>query len=180
MTGTGASNLFHRMIGAMRLDPRVFEEIEQDPEATNQAFMVVVLAGVSGGIGNIREDAAAVTAGVTSNLGGWSLSALLAWLIGTHLLGTPETSASWSELARTLGFAYTPVLLSVFGFLPVVGEIATAAGWIWFAVASVVALHHALDFSTARAIGTAVVCVIAVVLVSVAIFAMFGAAMPAE
>jgi hypothetical protein len=172
--------MIRRMIGAARLDAAVFEEIERDPEATNQAFMVVVMAGVAGGIGNVHEDAAAVTAGITSNLGGWSLSALLAWLIGTHLFGSPETSASWSELARTLGFAYTPVLLSALGFLPVAGEVAIAVGWLWFAVASVVALRHALDFSTARAVGTAIVCVVAVILVSMAIFAMFGASLPAE
>ena len=169
--------MLERMFGALMLDPRVFEEIEQDPEAINQAFMIVVMAGVAGGIGNIRQDAAAVTAGVSSNLAGWSLSALLAWLIGTHLFGTPETSASWSELARTLGFAYTPVILSAFGFLPVVGELATAAGWLWFAVASVVALRHALDFSIVRAVGTAVVSLIAFVLLSMAVFAIFGAAL---
>jgi hypothetical protein len=167
------------MIGALRLDPRIFEEIERDPEATNQAFMVVVTAGVAGGIGNIREDAAAVSAGITSNLTGWALTALLAWLIGTELFGTPETSASWSELARTLGFAYTPVFLSALGFVPVVGEIAIAAGWLWFAVASVVAMRQALDFSTARAIGTAIVCVFAIVLVSRAIYWFLGASVPA-
>jgi hypothetical protein len=166
--------LLQRMIGVLRLNPRVFEEIERDPEATNQAFMVVVLSGVAGGIGQIREDPAAVAAGVTANLGAWSLFALLAWLIGAHLFGTPETSADWHQLARTVGFAYTPMLLSAAGFIPVLGEIAFVVGLFWFVAATVVAMRQALDFTTARAIGTGLLSLVGYVAVALAVFAVVG------
>ena len=180
MSAIGTSGMLDRMLGVMRLDPHVFEEIEADREATNQAFMVVVLAGVAGGVGQVREDAAAVTAGITSNLGGWSLFAFLAWIIGSRLFGTPETSASWSELARTLGFAYTPMLLSATGLIPVLGEIAFAIGSIWFVAASVIAMRQALDFTTARAIGTGIACRIAQILLALVVFAILGATLPTE
>jgi hypothetical protein len=170
--------LIQRMIGVLRLDPRVFEQIEADPEATNQAFMIVVLSGVAGGIGQAREDTAAVAAGVTANLGAWSLFALFAWLIGTHLFGTPETLADWHQLARTVGFAYTPMLLSAAGFVPTVGPIAYAIGVLWFIAATVVAMRQALDFTTARAVATGLVSLIAYVVASVAIFAIIAAAIP--
>jgi hypothetical protein len=166
--------LLQRMIGVLRLDRRVFEEIERDPEATNQAFMVVVLSGVAGGVGQIREDTAAVAAGVTANLGAWSLFALLAWQIGDRVFGTPETSADWHQLARTLGFAYTPMLLSAAGFIPVVGDVAFVVGLIWFVAATVVAMRQALDFTTARAIGTGLLSLVGYVVVLLAIFAVIG------
>jgi hypothetical protein len=40
-----------RMIGAAKLDVRVYEEVEADRSATPQALAVVVLAAVAGGIG---------------------------------------------------------------------------------------------------------------------------------
>jgi hypothetical protein len=172
---TETATLLTRMVGAARLDPRVFEEVEHDPEATNQAFMIVVLAGVAGGLANVREDGAAVAAGIAANLAGWSLFALLAWLIGTVLFGTAETKASWYELARALGFAYTPRLLAAFGFIPTVGPFIAAAGLLWFAVAAVVAMRQALDFTTVRALGTGAVCLGAQALLGLAIYALLGA-----
>ena len=164
--------MLERMIGVLRLDAHVFEEIERDPEATNQAFMVVILAGLAGGIGNIREDASSITAATTSQLGGWSLYAFLAWIIGSRLFSTPETSASWSEVARPLGFAYTPMLLSAFGVVPVptLGDVTAVIGVAWFTIAAIVALRQALDFTTARAVGTGAVCLIALVVFQLAIY----------
>jgi hypothetical protein len=170
--------LFYRMLGALRLDAGTFEEIERDPEATNQAFMVVVLAGVAGGVSQIRENSTAVAAGMTSNLAGWSLFALLAWVIGTRLFGTAETAATWSELARTCGFAYTPTLLNALGFIPGVGMPASVVGTLWFAAAAIVAMRQALDFTTGRAIATGLVCLAAQLAVTAIAFGALGTALP--
>jgi len=40
-----------RMIGAARLDPQIYEEVEADQTAMGQAMAVVVIAGVAAGIG---------------------------------------------------------------------------------------------------------------------------------
>ena len=40
-----------RLIGAVRLDPRIYEEVEADRGATAQAVALVLLSGVAGGIG---------------------------------------------------------------------------------------------------------------------------------
>ena len=168
--------MLERMIGVLRLDAHVFEEIERDPDATNQAFMVVILAGLAGGIGNVREDASSITAATTSQLGGWSLYAFLAWIIGSRLFQTPETSASWSEVARTLGFAYTPMLLSALGVVPTLGDVAAVVGIAWFTIAAIVALRQALDFTTARALGTGAVCLIALVLFQLVIYGILQSA----
>ena len=41
----------HRVLGAALLDARVYEEVEADSRATRQAVALVLLVGVSGGIG---------------------------------------------------------------------------------------------------------------------------------
>ena len=40
-----------RVVGAARLKPNIYEEVEADPRATAQAMGVVVLSSVAGGIG---------------------------------------------------------------------------------------------------------------------------------
>ncbi|GIS95282.1 MAG: hypothetical protein CM1200mP22_25190 [Dehalococcoidia bacterium] len=43
--------MIKRMIGASKLDPAVYEEVEADSSATRQAMAVVVLVALATGIG---------------------------------------------------------------------------------------------------------------------------------
>ena len=146
-----------RVIGAARLDSRIYEEVEHDRGATKQAAALVVLGSIAMGV--VALGSGAVTdflIGIAFGLVAWAAYAWLAYLIGTRLLAGPETSADWGELARALGFAQAPRLLLALGFVPVLGQIISFVVSIWLLVTTVVALRAALDFGTGRAIGTAV------------------------
>lgn len=148
-----------RVVRAIRLDKEVFEEVEADQSAMFQAVLVVVLASVAGGIGLSRvESPPPMLVGAISSLVSWVVWASVTWLIGTRLLPSARTSSSVGELMRTLGFAYSPVLLNVFGIIPGLGWILRAATAVWMLMAWVIAVRQALDYeSTGRA---ALVCVI--------------------
>ncbi len=88
---------------------------------------------------------------------GWGLYAWITCFVGTRLLAGPDASADWGELARALGFAWSPRALFVFAFLPVVGAIVAAAVFLWTLVTTIIAVRAALDFDTWRAIVTAVI-----------------------
>jgi hypothetical protein len=94
--------------------------------------------------------------------------------VGTRLLATAQTSADWGQVARVIGFAYTPNLLAVLGFIPVLGAIAILVGGIWTLIASVIGIRQALDASTGRAIGVIVVAFIIYLVVAGIILAIFG------
>ena len=49
------ASLTRRMLGAAKLDPATYEEVESDATATPQAMLVVVLANLAAGIGVARE-----------------------------------------------------------------------------------------------------------------------------
>ena len=146
-----------RMMRAARLEEAVYEEVEHDRDATMQAAIVVVGTSIAGGIG----------AGFSIGIGGfvfvtifgligWAVYAWITYFIGTRLLAGPETSADWGELARTLGFAYSPRVLLVIGVVPALyGTILFVVG-LWTLLTTVSALRAALDFSIWRAIGTAI------------------------
>ena len=155
------ANFTERMIGAAKLDVRVYEEVEADTDATGQAVGVVLFASLAGGIG-----VAGLGAGGASNFVGGAIAALLGWvvwaaltyIIGTRLLPEAQTRANIGELMRTLGFAQSAGLLRVFGLVPGVGPLVLTLVSIWMLMAMVIAVRQALDYtSTWRAVGVCVV-----------------------
>ncbi len=155
-----------RMVGAARLDARVYEEVEADRGATGQALGVVVLSAVAAGLG-----AGAGVGGLIgfslASLVSWVVWAWLIWLIGARLMPEADTRADVGELLRTLGFAAAPGIVRVLGVLPFFGRLAFVVAALWMLVTMVVAVRQALDYrSTGRAI---VVCLLGW-LVHIAVF----------
>jgi len=165
------STFTQRMIGAAKLDVDIYEEVEADTGATGQAMTLVVLSSLAAGVGSFREvGIVGVLIASIFALVGWFIWAGLTYLIGTKILPEPQTESNVGELLRTLGFASSPGLLRVFGFLPAVGTIINFAVGVWMLIAMVVAVRQALDYKgTGRAIG---VCLIGwLVYILVGIFA---------
>lgn len=151
-------SLFARAIRASRLDDRTYEEIEHDPAATREAAIIVVATSLLAAVGTgVGAGLSALVFVAIASVIGWAAYAFLTYFIGTRLLAGPETSASWSELARTLGYANAPRALLILGVIPILGPIVGLVVAVWVLLTTVVALRAALDFSTGRAIGTAVI-----------------------
>lgn len=150
-----------RLLGAVALDRRIYEEVEADRGATGQAFTVVLLASIAGGIGVTGlgvPDASGAAVGAIGALAGWVAWATLTYLIGTRLLPEPQTRANPGELLRTIAFASAPGCLRVLGVVPVIGLFVYAIASIWMLLAMVVAVRQALDYtSTGRAVAVCAV-----------------------
>jgi len=159
MGGTTATaidrSITSRMLRAAKLEAALYEEVEHDTGATGQAALVVVITSVLAGVGTgATGGITGAVVGVIAALLGWAVYAWITFFVGTKLLGG---RADWGEVARGLGFASAPRALLILAFIPVLGALLGFAVAIWVLVATVVALREALDFSTARAIGTAVI-----------------------
>ena len=141
--------LFERMKAAATLDVSVYEEVEADSSATGQAALVVVLAAIASAIGSVNENAIGALIGA---LVGWAVWAAVTYFIGATVF---KGTASWGELLRTLGFAQSPGLLYVVGIIPVLGALAKLVIGIWVLVAGIIAIRQALDISTGKAVATA-------------------------
>ena len=161
-----------RVIGAAKLDVRIYEEVEADRTAMGQAMGVVVLSSLAAGIGMIgRAGAPGLIVGVLAALIGWFMWAWLTYIIGTRLLPMSQTHADWGQLLRTTGFSAAPGILRILGVVPLLGGLVLFITGIWMLVAMVIAVRQALDYtSTGRAIG---VCLIGWV-VNVVIFVMLS------
>ncbi len=143
-----------RMIGAARLDVNTYEEVEADQSATGQAALVVAIVAVASAIGHLGDGGIGIVTGLLSAIVGWVLWAGITYFIGDKVFGG---TATWGELLRTLGFAQAPGVLLVLGIIPLLGGLVQAVVGIWMLVAGIIAIRQALDFSTGRAILTAII-----------------------
>ena len=146
-------SLLDRMRGAAFLEIATYEEVEHDESLTRQAALVVAIVAIARGIGGLNEGTQGIFIGILLALLGWLLWAGITYLIGDKFLGG---TATWGELLRTLGYAQSPGLLLVIGFVPLVGWLVALIVPIWLLVTGIVAIRQALDFSTGKAILTAV------------------------
>ena len=111
-----------------------------------------------------RHPRAFVASALVASLIGWVLWAGVTYLIGAKILGG---TATWGELLRTLGFAQAPGVLLALGMVPGVGWIVEVVVAIWTLITGIVAIRQALDFSTGKAILTAIVSVIILAVIRV-------------
>jgi hypothetical protein len=162
------STFTQRMIGAATLDVPIYEEVEADRSAIGQAMGVVVLSSIASGIGAAGRGGPGIVTGLAAGLVAWFIWAGITYLVGTKLLPSAQTQADWGQLLRTTGFAASPGILRIFGFVPLLGWLVLAITSVWMLACMIVAVRQALDYtSTLRAIG---VCLIGW-LINLAIFA---------
>jgi hypothetical protein len=183
-SGAGKNSFVQRLIGAAALDAAIYEEVEADPSATSQAFLVVLLSSLAGGIGlaggvgaGLADTASAARIGFFSALSllAWATWAVVTFEIGTRILPARQTRADVGQLLRTIGFASTPGLLRILGIMPAVAMPVFAVTAIWMLAAMVVAVRQALDFpTTSRAIGVCVLGWVLALAITIVLGAVFG------
>ena len=170
---TGQASIIDRMIRAARLEPQLYEEVEHDQSATGQAILVVVLGAIAAGIGALSGGIVALIVGIVAALVGWAVYAFVAYWVGTNFFKGPHTEATWGQLLRTLGFANSPKVLLVLAVIPAIGFLLGLVVFVWTLITTVIAIRQALDFDTGRAIATAVVSWLALLVVYVVVGAIF-------
>jgi hypothetical protein len=179
-------SIVDRMIRGARLDVSLYEEVEADLTATNQALLVVVMVAIAAGIGQAIAASMAgpgspgiigvVISSVLSALIGWAAWSYVVYFVGTRFMGG---TATYGELLRTLGFAETPSILLIFSFIPVLGALVGLVALIWRLVAGFIATRQALDIDNARTLLTMLIGLVALVVaglvISLIVAAIFGA-----
>lgn len=180
------SSIVDRMLRAARLEVPLYEEVEADVTATNQALLVVAVVAVAAGIGqaiaaSMAEPASRgvvgpIVTGVLGALLGWIVWSYVVYFVGTRFMGG---TATYGELLRTLGFAETPSILLIFSFIPVLGGLISLVALVWRIVAGFIATRQALDIDNTRTFVTILVGIfalfIAVAVVGIVVGVIFGA-----
>lgn len=167
------SSFTERMIGAATLNIATYEEVEHDHTATGQAAGVVALVAVASVAGAMGRGTEGMVSALVGALASWVVWSAVTYFVGTRMFGG---TADWGEMARTIGFAQTPGLLAIFGFIPILGGLIKFVAAVWMLACVIVAIRQALDFTTGRAIGTAVLGFIVLVTIQVCVGILLGTA----
>jgi hypothetical protein len=169
-----SASFVDRIVGALRLDPAAYEDVEHDTDATWQAVAVVAVVSILSGIGASQQGTGGLIGGVIAALIFWAVYAFFVFVIGTKILRSPETSANFGQVLRPLGFSYAPSALAVLGVVPAVGGLIVFIAGIWSLVASIFAIRQSMEVSTGRAVAIAIVAFLAMVVILVFIVAVLG------
>jgi len=143
-----------RLIRAAKLDPELYRELDDDPNAMNQAIGVVLISSLAAGVGSTAlMGASAIVSGTILGVISWYLWGYLTHYIGTKFFPEPETDAHAGKVLRNIGFSTAPGLLRVFGLItPLYLPLALIVS-IWMLMTMVVAVREALNYtSTQRAV----------------------------
>src|SRR3972149_11929879 len=174
--GGEMSSFKDRIIRAAKLDVHLYEEVEADTGALGQAMLIVVLSSLAAGIGTFQHGGLnSMLIGTIGALIGWYIWAYLTYFIGTKLLPEQQTSATSSELLRTIGFSSSPGIIRVLGIIPGITQLIMFGASVWMLVAMVIAVRQAMDNkSTLRAQGASINYWITQILFLAILFLLFG------
>lgn len=167
MSEAARTPFLRRMGRAALLHADTYEEVEADKGALGQATLVVLAVAAAAMLSTwLRSLEAAplpprqlgfqLAIVALEPVVVWLGSSAFAYMVGATFFRGPDTETDYAEVLRTVGFAFTPGLLFALGFLPPpeLGRALLAVARLWVLVCSVVAVRQALDFTTARALGT--------------------------
>jgi cobalamin synthase len=139
--------LFARMIGAARLDPETYEQVEADSSSGTGAVITAVVASLAAAIA-IGRDVPGIAAATFAFLVTWLVWVGLTYFIGTRLLPENTTRSDLGEVLRTTGFSASPGVLRILAVVPYIGLPVFIGVTIWMLLAFVVAVRQALDYTS--------------------------------
>jgi len=171
----GGVSFEDRIRGAAGLRPAAYAEIAGHPGATLQAAIVVAVAAGADAIGNVAEEGGrGLVNGAVGGLFAWAVFAGIVLLVGTRLLGAGPARGLFERLLRALGFAQVPLVLTVFGVIPILGGFIALVAFAWFSTAAVVAIRQALRVTLVQALVTGLIALLAYGLARLVVWILLG------
>jgi len=177
-SAASSGDLVSRVGRVLRLDRTVFREVESDTTAMGQAWTVVILATLSTALGGFLREMVAgsglgrpilgLVSGLIIGLVGFLVWSFVVYFVGTRFF---SGRADYSEMIRTLGFAYSPNIFSIVAAVPVIGALLSFLISLWGIVAGFFAVREGLDLDTTKAILTIIISVVVLFLFTLVVTA---------
>ncbi|HLL49813.1 MAG TPA: YIP1 family protein [Thermomicrobiales bacterium] len=190
-------SFWERLSAVLRLKRPTFETIQRDPEATTQAWWIVVLLGLANGIALIATPVVTVFPGMSEQMATSAaevaavftfdttgrrlmalvagiLGAILSWYLSSWLLRVignrvAGRQVTAEEMRRLVGWGYSPTLASFLSPIPVIGPLLATLGTLWAFVTGVMAVRTAFGVGIWKAIGIEIAAFLVVLVVVIVV-----------
>lgn len=137
------------IIKSLKFDKQVYLDAKNSPVFLRSSLLIVLLVSFCTGIGTIYlTNDSSIFRDLLSSVIGWLIWTSIIFLIGVKIM---KNSATFTQLARTLGLAYSPGVLNIFGLLHFISIPLLAITSVWTVISFIYALKHALEISAERA-----------------------------
>jgi len=188
--------MMNRIMGVLTLKAPVYREIADDPSATNQALIIVIIvaliAGVSGfvaasvansALAQLGAQAGGVTVPTISPPGqGLSgiLSALVGWVVGAFALDFTARQffkgrSTFQQMLRVTGYTSVfGIVGSVLALIPCVGALAALIAVVLQVIGNIIGIREAAGLDNTKAILTAIIAGVLVFIVAAVIGVVLG------
>ena len=153
--------IMNRVIRVFSFDLSVFQEVEEDQAAIQQAWAIVVIAAVASTIGSAigslldgRGFVGFLLSLILTPIAfivGYFLWALITYLVGVNLF---QAQTDFDEMQRVIGFAQAPRVLGILAIIPCLGDLAAFLAGIYSLILSVMAIKEGLDVEWPQAVIT--------------------------
>ena len=148
----------NRVYRAIKIDVDLYEEVENDKNATFQAGLVVVISSSAAGVGALHLGASNFLLAPVMSLISWYVWAYIIYFVGVKLLPETKTKSNHGELLRTIGFSSAPGIIRVFGITPDLMAVTFIGSAFWMLACMVVGVRAALDYkSLGRALSVVII-----------------------
>ena len=140
--------LLEIILKSLKFDKSVYIEAKNKPGFLRFSLLIVLLVSLCTGIGTINlTNDSSVIRDLLSSIIGWLIWTSIIFVIGVKLL---KNSSTFSQLARTLGLAYSPGVLNILGLISFISIPVLAITSIWTVISFIFALKHALEISAEK------------------------------
>ena len=148
----------NRVLRAIKIDPDLYDEVENDKKATVQAGAVVVLSSLAAGIGALQLGVTNFFVAPLLSLVMWYIWSFIIYFVGTKLFSVTKLKTNQGKILRGIGFSTAPGLIRIFGITPELMTVTFVGSAFWMLACMVVGVRAALDYNSLwRALGVVVV-----------------------
>jgi len=141
--------LFKIIIKSLKFDKQIYLEAKNSQGFIRYSLLIVLLVSLCTGIGTINlTNDSSIIRDLLSSIIGWLIWTSIIFIIGVKFL---RNNSTFLQLARTLGVAYSPGVLNIFGIIHIISLPLLAITSIWTIISFIFALKHALQISAEKA-----------------------------
>lgn len=144
--------LVERMLRALRLDPSLYDEVEEDRNGNGQAFAVVLIVAACALVGSAAFSLVFAFQMAIGHVGGWLFWSAIAAAVGARF----GARARFEDLLRPVAFAQAPGVFHLLALAPSIGWRVGLVVWLWTVLASIVAVRQSLRVGVGPAVLTVV------------------------
>jgi len=137
------------IIKSLKFDKSVYRDAKNNPGFLRYSLLIVLLVSLCTGIGTINlTNNSSIIRDLLFSIIGWLIWTSIIYVIGVKFM---KNSSTFTQLASTLGLAYSPGVFNILGLIHFISLPLLAVTIIWTIISFIFALKHALSISAERA-----------------------------